>query len=52
MYQQLIKAKKTSYRVVSYQRAIADNVQSMGQQVNSIKELKRLVSLWNRVKFR
>ncbi|MGC6415545.1 MAG: tetratricopeptide repeat protein [Bradymonadia bacterium] len=50
MYQQLIKAKKTSYRVVSYQRAIADNVQSMGQQVNSIKELKRLVSLWNRVK--
>jgi TolA-binding protein len=50
MYRNLIKAKKNSYRVVSYQRAIADNAQSMGKQVAAVKELKRLVSLWRKVK--
>ncbi|MEE2756135.1 MAG: tetratricopeptide repeat protein [Myxococcota bacterium] len=48
MYGELIKVKKSSYRVVSYQRAIIENAESLGKQVDSVRELKRLVSLWKR----
>jgi tetratricopeptide (TPR) repeat protein len=50
LYRQLIKLQSKSYRVVSYQIAIAYNTQQLGQEVDSVKELKRLVSLWNSAK--
>ena len=50
LYAGLIKLKKRSYRVVSYQRAIADNTRNIGNQVATVKELRRLLSIWAKVK--
>lgn len=50
LYRDLIKKQRNSYRVVSFQTAIATNTSNIGQQVEAIKELKRLVQLWATVK--
>jgi tetratricopeptide (TPR) repeat protein len=50
LYRNLIQTQRNSYRVVSFQTAIATNTSNIGQQVEAIKELKRLVQLWRTVK--
>ncbi len=50
LYRRLIKVQTKSYRVVSFQTAIAANTRNIGEQVGAVKELKRLVSLWRTVK--
>lgn len=50
LYRNLIQKQRNSYRVVSFQTAIATNTSNIGQQVEAIKELKRLVQLWRTVK--
>lgn len=50
LYKSLIKVQKRSYRVVSFQTAITANTRNIGKQVLAVQELKRLVSLWRKVK--
>lgn len=50
LYRNLIKKQRSSYRVVSFQTSIAANTGSMGNQVEAIKELKRLTKLWAAVR--
>ena len=50
LYRVLIKLRSSSYDVVGYQIAIAYNTNTLGQEVQSVKELKRLVTLWNSAK--
>ena len=46
LYRVLIAEEQRSYRVVGYQRAIAENVASMGSPAKAVKSLTRLVDLW------
>ncbi len=50
LFRNLIKRQRSSYRVVSFQTMIASNTQNLGDQVKAIKELKRLVQLWAKVR--
>ncbi|MEE2789083.1 MAG: tetratricopeptide repeat protein [Myxococcota bacterium] len=50
MYRNLIKANRRSYRVVGYQRAVAENTRSLGDQVKAAREIKRIVSLWKKMR--
>lgn len=50
LYRDLIKLQPNSYRVVGYQAQIAFNARNIGRQINAVKELKRLVTLWAAVK--
>ena len=46
LYRVLIAEEQRSYRVVGYQRAIAENVASMGSPAKAVKSLTRLADLW------
>lgn len=46
LYRKLIKVNEKSYKVVSYQIQIVFNIRNIGKQTLSIKEVKRLVTLW------
>jgi tetratricopeptide (TPR) repeat protein len=50
LYRALIGLQSKSYKVVSYQTQIAFNARNIGEPINAIKELKRLVTLWAAVK--
>lgn len=50
LFRNLIKRQRSSYRVVGFQTMIASNTQNLGDQVKAIKELKRLVQLWAKVR--
>ena len=50
LYRQLIKMQKGSYKIVSYQIQIVYNTRSIGKQVQAVKEMNRLVTLWASVK--
>ena len=51
LYRELIKLQPNTYRIVSFQRAIAFNTRNVGtDQVSIIKEVKRLVTLWTKAK--
>lgn len=50
LLRELINIQRNSYKVIKLQRLISQNTHSMGNQVEAVKELKRLVSLWRTVK--
>jgi TolA-binding protein len=50
LYRVLIAEEQRSYRVVGYQRAIAENVASMGSPGKAVTSLTRLVDLWSKRK--
>lgn len=50
LYRELIRLNPSTYKVVTYQKQIAFNTKNIGRQVETVKELKRLVSLWDKVK--
>ncbi|MEZ4464560.1 MAG: tetratricopeptide repeat protein [bacterium] len=51
LFRELIRLQPGSYKVVSFQIQIAQNTRNMGQDpLESVRELKRLVSLWQTVK--
>lgn len=50
LYRELIRQQPNTYRSVSYQIKVAYNTGNIGQQEESVRELKRLVTLWTSVK--
>ena len=50
LYRELIRLQPNTYKAVSYQIKIAYNTGNIGQQIESVRELKRLVTLWSTVK--
>jgi tetratricopeptide (TPR) repeat protein len=51
LFRELIRLRPKEYIVLSYQIRIAENTRNLGQDpVEGVRELKRLVSLWQTVK--
>ncbi len=50
LYRQLIAIVGKSYKAFTFQLAIWGNTRNIGKQVDTVKELKRLVQLWQVVK--
>lgn len=51
LFRELIRLQSKDYKALSYQIRIAENTRNLGQDpVESVRELKRLVSLWQTVK--
>ncbi|MCB9523368.1 MAG: tetratricopeptide repeat protein [Myxococcales bacterium] len=50
LLRELIKLQPRSYKVVTFQRQISLNTRNIGNQLEAVRELKRLVSLWTTVK--
>jgi len=50
LYRELIRLQQKSYKIVGYQIQIFINMRSIGKKGVSVQEIKRLVTLWRKVK--
>jgi tetratricopeptide (TPR) repeat protein len=50
LFRELIKLQPRSYKIITFQRQISSNTRTIGKEVQAVRELKRLMSLWTTVK--